>query len=317
MRVLVTGGSGFVGTVVCERLARRGAHVVAAVRTASAAPSSAMSVHAVGDLSAATEWTDALKGVDAVVHLAARTHQVDPGTDADLAAYRRVNVDATGRLARDAAAAGVKRFVFASSIKVNGERTSRAQPPLTGADTPRPEGAYGKTKWEAEQLLAAVARSTGFRLLILRPPLVYGPGNKANFYALLRAIDRGLPLPLAAIQNVRSLVYVENLADALCAAATHTEAEGTYTVADCALSTPDLVRALARALGRPARLVHCPPALLRWSARVVGRAAMVRRLTDSLVVDATAVSAALGWSPLVPLADGMARTAAWYRELHR
>jgi nucleoside-diphosphate-sugar epimerase len=310
MKVLVTGAAGFVGRHLCARLRDGGATVHEAVRRVDGAARSG--VIAVGDIGPGTEWGPALEGVDAVVHLAARVHLMSDAAADPLAEYRRVNVEGTLRLARQAAAAGVRRLVFASSVKVNGEGT----PPGTAfreADPPAPADPYGVSKHEAEQGLAATA---GIETAVVRPPLVYGPGVGANFLRLMRAVHRGVPLPLGAVDNRRSLVYVENLADVLALCASHPAAAGgTFLASDGPpLSTPALVRALGRALGRRPRLVPVPPALLRGAASLVGRGPAVERLCGSLVVDDSRVRAALGWRPPFGAEAGLARTARAYLE---
>lgn len=250
--------------------------------------------------------------VDCVVHLAARTH-VLRDTDVDmLAAYRRVNVEGTRRLAQAAARSGVRRLVFVSSIKVNGEAT--VDQPFTENDTPRPEDAYGISKWEAERAMSQIAADTGMEAVVLRPPLVYGPGVKGNLLQLLRVVARGWPLPLASIRNRRSLIFVGNLVEAIMAAAASPAASGnTYLVSDGEdVSTPELVRALARALNVPARLVPCPAVLLKCAARVIGRSDAAARLTGSLQVDSSNIRRQLGWRPHATLAAGLAETARWY-----
>jgi nucleoside-diphosphate-sugar epimerase len=306
--VLVTGASGFVGTALCAALEAAGRPFRRAVR--SAAPASAV---AVGDIGPATDWRAALEGVRCVVHLAARTHVLADAAADPLAEYRRANVDATLRLARQAAAAGVRRLVFMSSIKVNGESSRR---PYTEADPPRPEDAYGISKWETEQALAALAAASGLEVVVLRPPLVYGPGVKGNFLRLMRLVARGTPLPLASIDNRRSLIHVGNLADAVVAAIDAPGAAGrTYLAADGEdVSTPGLIRAIAEALGTRARLLPCPGTLLGLGAALAGRRAEAERLTGSLQVDATRLRRELGWHPRVTLAEGLAETARWFRE---
>lgn len=313
-RILVTGANGFVGAAVCAALAARGAEIVAAVRRPAAAPAGTRAV-AIGELDGGTDWRAALAGVRTVVHLAAHTHRGE--AEGERAAYQHVNVDATSALAMQARAAGVARFVFASSIKVNGESSSRDADGgwhrLAGTDPPRPEGPYGESKLAAERLLGDYAARGDFELVVLRPPLVYGPGNKANLALLMRAIALGLPLPLAAIDNRRSLVYRDNLAAAFALAAlAPASCAGTFTIADCEFSTPGLVRALARAMGRKARLLPCPDAALRFFLGMLGGAGLHRRLAGSLVVDSSAVRAALGWTPPVSTESALARTAAWY-----
>jgi nucleoside-diphosphate-sugar epimerase len=270
-----------------------------------------------GDIAVAdlVDWRPAAKdlaGIDCVIHLAARTHVMAESAADPLAAYRALNVAATARIAEAAAQAGVRRFVFLSSIKVNGEATHGR--PFTADDAPHPQDAYGITKREAEDALREIAHRTGLEVVVLRPPLIYGPGVKGNLLALTRAIDRGVPLPIASIENRRSLVGLDNLVSAIVLAATHPAAAGrTFLVSDGEdLSTPQLVRIIAAGLGRPARLLPCPIALLRLAGRVTGRGAAIDRLTGSLEVDAAALTQALGWRPAVPPALGLARMAGWY-----
>ncbi len=266
----------------------------------------------VGDIGTATDWSEALVGVDCVVHLAARTHVMRDTTADPLAKYRRVNVEATMALARAAAAARIRRLVFLSSIKVNGERT--ANNPFTEDDAPRPEDAYGISKWEAEQALWEIAGETKLEVVVLRAPLVYGPGVKGNFLRLMNAIARGVPLPLASVHNHRSLIYVGNLVAALrCCIERPAAAGKTFLVADDAdVSTPELIRAIAAALDVPARLVPFPPALLYAVATLLGKTASVSRLTGSLQLDSRRIRHELGWRPEYALKQGLAETAQWY-----
>jgi nucleoside-diphosphate-sugar epimerase len=265
----------------------------------------------VGDIGPATDWGPALAGVRSVVHLAARTHVLSETSADPLGEYRRINVGGSESLARQAAAVGVRRFVFLSSVKVNGESTGAR--PFTESDAPRPEDGYGISKWEAEQALARVAAATGLEIVVLRPPLVYGPGVKGNFLRLMRLVARGVPLPLGAIRNGRSLCYVSNLADAIVKAVDTPRAAGTYLVADGEdVSTPDLVHGLARALGVRARLPAVPLAALNFFAAVAGKRAELARLAGSLQVDATQIRRELGWQPRFTLAQGIEQTARWY-----
>ena len=310
--ILVTGATGFVGRALCEALVARGYAVRAATRNPST-PQAAVEPCVVGDIGPHTEWSQALRGADAVVHLAARTHVLHDTVDNPLHEYRRSNTEATARLATAAARAGVRRFVYTSSIKVNGERTT-AQP-YTAEDTPRPEDAYGTTKWEAERALRAVEKHTGMEAVILRPPLVYGPGVKANFLRLMQLVARGVPLPLAAIDNRRSMLYLGNLVDALCLCLSAPDAAGkTYLVSDGRdLSTPDLVRALAQALGVRPRLFAVPVGVLAAGAALFGQRARIDRLTNSLQVDSTPLREELGWQPPYSVEQALALTAQWWR----
>jgi nucleoside-diphosphate-sugar epimerase len=305
MKVLVTGATGFVGTALCDVLTASGYGVVPAVRGRSGMPHEVV----VGNLDASTDWQDALSGCDAVVHLAARVHVMNDTVQDPLALYRATNTEATLNLARQAAQAGVKRFVFISSIKVNGEGRDTA---YRETDVPAPEDAYAISKWEAEQGLQRIARETGLEVVILRPPLVYGPGVKANFLRLMKTIQRGWPLPLGAIRNRRSLLYLGNFVDAIRLCVEHPGAAGrTFLLDDgAAVSTPDLVRAVAHAMGRPARLLTVPVGVLALAGALVGKRAAVVRLTGSLWVDNSFIRSCLGWTPSFTMESGLAATVA-------
>jgi nucleoside-diphosphate-sugar epimerase len=266
----------------------------------------------VGEIGPDTDWRTALEDITAVVHLAARTHVMRESAADPLAAYRDINVEGTQRLAEAAAAAGVRRFVFLSSIKVNGERTGLL--PFGEADEPRPEDAYGITKLEAEQVLERIAAESEMRVTILRPPLVYGPGVKGNFLALMGAVRKGVPLPLGLVDNRRSLVHVGNLASAIVACLDNERAAGqTFLVSDGEdLSTPELIRRLATGLATRPRLYPCPVWLLRVAGTLLGKRAQVARLTDSLQVDSARIRQMLGWTPPFTVEQGLAETAWWF-----
>lgn len=308
MKVLVTGASGFVGSALVPVLAARG-H---AVRAAARRPLDIADSVVVGDLGPDTDWRAALAGCDAVVHLAARVHVMRDAAGDPLAAYRRANTAGTMALAEQARSAGVRRFVFASTAKVLGESSPRGRP-FTDDDPPAPVDPYAVSKAEAEQRLAALAAEGGMRVATVRPPLVYGPGVGANFLRLMTAIARGRPLPLGSIANRRSLVYAGNLAAAIAALLEHADASGPYLVSDGEdLSTPDLVRRVAAALGTPPRLVPVPPALFAAAGAVLGKRAEVERLTGDFALAPTRL-AALGWRPPFTVAQGLAETARWFR----
>ncbi len=313
--ILVTGAAGFVGASVCTRLSAL-EDVRALARTASPKPHLPDHAHVewapVADLCTVTDWAALLDGVTTVIHLAARTHVLHE-TEADpLSAYRRINVTATEHLANACVKAGVKRLVFLSSIKVNGESTTNQ--PFRETDTPQPQDAYGISKWEAEHALFRISRETGLEVTVIRPPLVYGPGVKGNFLRLLGIARRGWPLPLASVHNLRSFVYVENLADAIAVCATHPAAAGkTYLVSDGAdLSTPHLIRELASRQGARAPMLPCPTWLLQGAASMMGRGAEAARLLGSLQVDSAPIRADLHWVPPHSVAQGLDQTTRWY-----
>lgn len=307
--LLVTGANGFVGRAVCKRLAIDGRSWVGATRTGE--PVAGCPTQAIGEIGPDTRWESALRGCDGVIHLAARVHVMNERSADPLAEFRRVNVQGSVALARAAAAAGVRRFVFVSSVKVNGEQTLPGQP-FRATDAPAPEDAYAISKFEAEQQLQALAQATGMELVIVRPPLVYGPGVGANFGALMRWIGRGRPLPLGALRNNRrSLVAVDNLVDLLVRCATDPAAPGhTFLAGDGEdLSTAELVERIGMALGRPARQLALPPWLLRGLARAIGRPAIASRLCDSLQVDISNTCKVLAWQPPVSVDEALARAA--------
>lgn len=312
--VLVTGATGFIGRAVCSRFLDGGWRVRGAIRAehdAARLPGGVEPV-VVGSIGSETSWEKALSGMQGVVHLAGRAHVLSDRAADPLAAYREINVLGTQRLARCAAAAGIERLVFLSSVKVNGEG---APSPYTERDVPRPEDSYGVSKWEAEQALWQAASGSRLRPTVLRPPLVYGPGVKANLLKLLGAVDRGFPFPVASIRNRRSLVFVGNLADAIFACLSHPGAGGrTYLLCDGEdVSIAELVRRIARALERPERVFPFPPAVLEGVARLFGRAAVAKRMFGSLVVDSSAIRKELSWVPPCSMVQGMKEMAAWFR----
>jgi UDP-N-acetyl-alpha-D-quinovosamine dehydrogenase len=312
--VLVTGATGFVGSTLCAMLTQSGFRVRAAVR-AGASPaagrSSAVQTVPVGDIGPDTDWSGPLADVDLVIHAAARAHVLHD-SPANEALYRQTNTAGTVRLATEAARLGVRRFVYLSSIKVNGEET--AEHPFKATDEPHPLDPYGDSKWRAEQALLDLSRRSPLEVVIVRPPLVYGPGVRANFLRLMRWVEAGYPLPLGAVRNRRSLVSVWNLCDLLA----HTlrapaAANATWLVSDGEdLSTPELIRRLASAMRRPARLLPVPESMLRLVGGLTGRSGEVHRLCSSLQVDTEPTRARLGWSPPVSVEEGLSRTVTWF-----
>lgn len=313
-RVLVTGAAGFVGRSLCAGLLQQGHGVCAALRDCTRVALEGVEPIAVGTIDATTDWRYALAGCNAVVHLAARVHVMCDKAMDPLSEFRVVNVEGTLHLAQQAAEAGVRRFLYLSSIKVNGEHTLQGQP-FTEHDVPAPLDPYGISKYEAEEGLRMIAQQTGLEVVIIRPPLVYGPGVKANFLRLMRWLHRGMPLPLGSIHNKRSLVALDNLVDLLTRCLDHPEAAGqTFLVSDGDdLSTPELLQKLAGALGCRAPLLPVPPALLRFGGRLLGRSAEVERLLSSLQVDISSTCETLGWTPPVTVEEGLRKTAEWFK----
>jgi UDP-glucose 4-epimerase len=306
--ILVTGATGFVGSSLAARLVGEGFKTRACVRRDGVSPPDGVDTVNVGELTADVNWRHALAGVEGVIHLAARVH-VMHDTEADpLTAFRAVNVEGTLNLARQAAAAGVKRFVFISSVKVNGEATLPGQP-FTADDIPAPLDPYGASKMEAEQGLRQIAADTGMEVVIIRPPLVYGPGVKANFAALMRAVQRGWPLPLGAIHNQRSLVALDNLVDFIITCITHPKAANqTFFVSDGQdLSTTELIRGMAKAAGVSARLLPVPVWALQAGGTLLGKGDAVQRLCGNLQVDISKARTLLGWVPPVSVEEGLQR----------
>jgi nucleoside-diphosphate-sugar epimerase len=315
MTVLVTGANGFVGSALCERLRKDAVAVRRAARSLMSQSGSAADI-AIGSISSETDWSLALTNVEQVVHLAARVHVMTNKSSDPLAEFRRVNVEGTANLARQAAVAGVRRFVLLSSIKVNGEITELGRP-FTADDVPAPEDSYGVSKHEAEQLLRQIATETGMEVVIIRPPLVYGPGVKANFESMMGWLARGVPLPLAAVtNNRRSLVALDNLVDLIVTCLNHPAvANQTLLVSDAEdLSTADLLRRMSAALGRPARLFYVPTALLKLGATVVSKPGIYQRLCGSLQLDIAKTRQLLDWTPPMSVDEGLRRAADGFRK---
>jgi nucleoside-diphosphate-sugar epimerase len=315
-RVLVTGATGFVGKVLCASLAGAGYIVRAALRSEGFESDAIAERVVVGDICADTNWRNALIDVDFVIHAAARAHVLHDSPQ-NTTLYFRTNVDGTRRLAEASALAGIRRFIFVSSIKVNGEETTGRA--FTASDVPHPKDAYGESKLRAELALSEVGQGSRMPACIVRCPLVYGPGVRANFLHLLRAIDKGLPLPFGAIENNRSMVSIWNLCNFLVNLLENGAAPGrTWMVADGHdLSTPELIREIAAAMGRQARLIGVPVPVLKFLGAISGRTSEVARLCGSLQVDLTTTRRELRWEPPMTLREGLAGTADWYRKTHR
>jgi nucleoside-diphosphate-sugar epimerase len=320
-RILVTGAGGFVGGALLPVLLPRHRLVLAQRRASDATRPAGAEICVVGEIGPGTEWSAALRDVDQVVHLAAHVHVGD--AKADPATFMRVNSVGTQRLAEAASRAGVARFVFLSSVKVNGDASGDR--PFRESDPPHPQDAYACSKWAAEQALAALTATAAqnappirpMEIVILRPPLVYGPGAKANFRALVRLCLLGIPLPFGAIDNQRSLIYSGNLADAISRVLTAPSRPGcrTYLLRDGGdLSTGDLIRGLAAGINREARLPALPPDWLRSALQLIGKGAAADRLLGSLAVDDSRFRADYAWRPPYAVGEALAITARWFRD---
>ena len=309
MKFMISGAGGFVGKALCAELLQRGQSVSAAVRSGNSLIENT-EVIVVGAIDSETNWTDALRDVDVVIHLAARVHVMRESATDPLAEFLKVNLHGTSNLARQAACSGAKRLVYVSSIKVNGEQTSATQS-FTELDEPSPQDFYSISKWQAEQALWRIAQETGLEIVVVRPPLVYGPGVKGNFAQMLAVIAKRIPLPLASVDNRRSLIYVENLVDALIVCATHPAAAGqTYLVCDGEdISTPDLLRQLGDAMGCPAHILPFPPSWLRRMGKLSGKYDQVERLLGSLQVDGGKICRDLNWVPPYTFQQGLEAAA--------
>jgi nucleoside-diphosphate-sugar epimerase len=311
-RILVTGASGFVGQALVAHLVGLDAtEVIAMMRAAPAIRLAGARYVAGGDMTAGRLRAATLEGVEVIVHAAARVHVLNDDKAMSATEFDRVNVTATLELARQAVAAGVRRFVFLSSIGVNGVQTDIGKP-FTEADPPNPHNPYANSKLKAEQGLLLLSEQSGLEVVIIRPPLVYGPGVRANFAALMRAVQRGWPLPLACVHNLRSMVAMDNLVSFIATCVDHPQAANTtFLVSDGQdISSPDLVRGLAQALGVAARLVPVPVSALQFVGRALGRGDVIQRVCGNLRVDISKARRVLAWQPPVSMDEGLRRTVA-------
>lgn len=318
--ILVTGATGFVGDSLIKGLDGTGHHIRATYR--DTIPRSKYKNDTSVDWvkfnieANNNEYKQILKHVDIVIHLAARVHAFDTQKDA-LEIYRKINSEGTRRLAEEAAKAGVRRFIFVSTIKVNGEKTLQLPDGsylrFSEFDSPKPEDAYAISKYEAEESLMEICRESDLEYVILRPPLLYGPHVRANFLSLLRAVDKGYPLPFASINNMRSLLYVGNLAHAIVLCINKSEAANQiYLLHDIDISVPDLLRKLAACMGKKTRLITCPVCVLKILGKITGKGTVMNKITDPLVVDSSEIERELAWKPIYNPDDMLRETVDWY-----
>lgn len=313
--ILVTGATGFVGRRLIERLRQKNHESIAVVRSDSTFVSSTAKTINIGDLLATTNWDIALNDVDSIIHLAARVHVMDDSVADPLTEFRKVNVDATLNLARQAADAGVKRFIFISSIKVNGEITQRGQP-FQPNDNYISTDPYGLSKYEAEQGLLAIAEETGMEVVIIRPPLIYGPNVKANFASMIKWTNKGIPLPLGAVKNQRSLIALDNLVSFIIHCLEHPKAANEiFLISDGEdVSTTELLQKVARALGKKPNLIRVPVRLMTFMAKLIGKDDLANRLFGSLQVNSSKACDLLGWKPVITMDQQLKKTVEAYLE---
>lgn len=307
MTILVTGANGFIGKAVCKALHDSGFNLRVAVRNRDGIAYTDYEIVEIGDIGPETNWQEALTDVDTVVHLAARVHIMNDQSNSSIDAFSGVNVLGTERLAWMSARRGVKRFIFISSVKVNGEGS---QSPYAERDIPAPQDAYGISKREAENVLARIAAETGLQVVVLRLPLVYGPGVRANFKNLIKIAGVGLPLPLKGINNRRSFLYLGNLVNAITACITHPKAAGeTFMVSDGQdVSTPDLIKMIACAMNKRVNLFSLHPGILKALCKIIGKSEYLDKITGTLLVDSSKIRNLLGWKPPFTIEEGIKRT---------
>lgn len=304
------------GKHLCTEIYQQGRAVKSVVRSSNDRGNSSM-LEIVESINSESNWTEAFRDVDVIIHLAARVHVMNDKASDTLAEFRRVNVDGTINLARQAAQAGIKRFVFISSIKVNGEHTLSGMP-FTESDTANPQDNYGISKLEAEKGLMSIAHQTGMEVVIIRPPLIYGQGVKANFASIMQAVKHGIPLPLGAIHNKRSFVYVGNLVNFILQCVDHPMAANqVFLVSDGHdMSTTELLLSCADALGVKARLLRVPQKLIEFSAMLLGKKDVAQRLCSNLQVDITKARTLIDWTPPYSIKEGLRATAERLRDTH-
>lgn len=313
-KILITGATGFVGRALFENLKLKKKYLVhLTTRTNQEDLFEGAKAFNIGEIDSNTNWKDALDGVSCVIHCAARTHMMESKQTVSLNAYRRINVDGTKNLAKQAARIGIKRFIFLSSVKVNGEETITSKS-FQYDDIPRPKDAYGISKWEAEQALLEVSKKIGLELVIIRAPLIYGVRVKGNFLRILNLIYKKIPFPFFNINNSRSFIGLDNLVDLITHCIDHPKATGkTFLVSDGEdISTPDLIRKLSKIMGRSSRLFSFPISIIKLMSYLVGKTSEVNRLISSLRVNSSHTRKILEWNPPFSLDEGLEKTVRWY-----
>lgn len=309
MRILVTGASGFIARQLCEKLISENFQLSGTVRSISKSPQAQTSIkfHEITTINGNTDWSVALKDIDVVVHLAARVHVTNETAADPLKEYLIVNAEGTKNLANQALQAGVKKFIFLSTVGVNGGIS--LEKPFTETDPPNPHNDYSTSKKVAEDYLNEISKNEAMSIVIIRAPIVYGPGNRGNFQTLVDFVSKGIPLPLASVSNKKSLLFVGNLVDAMVVCIKHPRAIGTYLVSDNEdISTPELISRIASTLSLPPRLFHFPLNVLKICATLLGKSTALERLTNTLVVDISKIKNDLGWSPRFNITEGLKKT---------
>lgn len=313
MLIAITGASGFLGQALCTSFASYGYKVRGIVRPKKVIKQDDIEYIAINNIGANTNWSDALLGVDCVLHLAARAHVMNETGSIALDKYRAINVEGTRRLAKQALACKVKRFIYLSSIKVNGETTSGSNY-FTSKDIPKPEDPYGISKWEAEQVLWDIAERTNLEVVVVRPTLIYGQNMKGNLLRLFNLVASGLPLPLGSLHNKRSLISLDNLADLLIKCVHHQNAKGQTLLAsdNDDISITELLHSISIALGKPSRLIPIPANLLKLCINILGKKEIANRILENLQVDISETKKLLDWQPPISISKGLDKTAKWY-----
>jgi len=312
MKILITGATGFVGKAIISKLLEKNNELVAAVRSGSNTLTKTISQINIGNISPETDWSSAVNGVDVVIHLAARVHIMNDDAHDSLTEFRKVNTEATLGLARQAAEAGVKRFIFISSVKINGEMTRLNQPFTEQDSVVVPDDPYGLSKYEAEQELLALAKEAGMEVVIIRPPLVYGPGVRANFASMMSWVNKSVPLPFGAIQNQRSLVALDNLVSFIIHCIEHPKAANEiFLISDGEdVSTTQLLRKVAKAFDKKSMLIPIPVSVMTLAAKLLGKADVANRLFGSLQVDSSKARYLLGWEPVVTMDEQLRKAVS-------